>query len=164
MPASKTFYERCLHAKQYILIPPIFRDIYIGVFRSLNGRPDFYACNNDTWMEEYISKELWFVDPIVKEILLTNEPEKETLLSWSMSINENEFLEYRAAFIGQTKGFSKLLKHTTPEGSESIVIGIGLYPKNISATEPLSVNAIFTTAETKIREFIEQSPMRATGV
>jgi hypothetical protein len=159
MSSSKTFYDRCLHAKQYILAPPIFQDIYIGVFRSLNGRPDFYACNNEKWMNEYILKELWFVDPIVKNILLTSEPEKETLLSWSMSVTDNEFLEYRTAFIGQTKGFSKLLKHTYLDQSEAIVIGIGLYPKNISATKPLSVNAIFKTAEAKILEFIKISSM-----
>lgn len=157
MSASIKFYDRCLQAKQYVLAPLIFEDIYIGVFRSINGRPDFYACNNDKWMEEYISKELWFVDPIVKNILLTEEPEKETLLSWSMVISDNDFIEYRTAFIGQTKGFSKVLKHTTPQASETIVIGIGLYPKNISANKPLSVNAIFKTAETKIKEFIEIS-------
>lgn len=155
MSASRIFYDRCLHAQHYILRPLIFNDIYIGVFRSINGCPDFYACNNDKWMEEYINKELWYVDPIVKDILLTMAPEKETLLSWSMSVSDSDFLEYRTAFVGQTKGFSKVLKHTDAGGSEAIVIGIGLYPENISASKPLSVNAIFKAAETKIKEFVE---------
>lgn len=154
MSTSKTFYDRCLLAKDFILTDPKFEHIYIGVFRSVNGVPDFYACNNITWMEEYITKELWFVDPIVKDGLLTVEPEKETLLSWTMSMTDSSFLEYRTAFIGHVKGFSKVLKHTFPNESETIVIGIGLYPQHISADKPLNVNAIFKTAEEKIIEFI----------
>lgn len=157
MPSSKSFYDRCLIAKDFILSDPIFKHIYIGVFRSVNGIPNFYACNNITWMEEYISKELWFVDPIVKDGLLTIEPEKETLLSWTMSLTDSRFLEYRTAFIGHVKGFSKVLKHTFPNESEIIVIGIGLYPQHISADKPLNVNAIFKTAEERIIEFINIS-------
>ena len=153
---SKTFYDHCQNAKEYILSSPLFEHIYIGVFRSVNGLPNFYACNNTLWMDEYISKELWFVDPIVKDGLLISEPEKETVLSWTMSMSDTTFIEYRTAFIGQVKGFSKVLKHTTPTESETIVIGIGLYPEHISATEPLNVNAIFTVAEKNIHEFINQ--------
>ncbi len=154
MQSSKPFYDRCLLAKDFILTDPIFEHIYIGVFRSVNGVPNFYACNNITWMEEYITKELWFVDPIVKDGLLTIEPEKETLLSWTMSMTDSSFLEYRTAFIGHVKGFSKVLKHTFPNESETIVIGIGLYPHHISSDRPLNVNAIFRTAEERIIEFI----------
>lgn len=154
MSSSQTFYDRCLLAKDFILTDPMFEHIYIGVFRSVNGIPDFYACNNITWMEEYITKELWFVDPIVKEGLLTLEPEKETLLSWTMSMTDSSFLEYRTAFIGHVKGFSKVLKHTFPNESETVVIGIGLYPHHISADKPLNVNAIFKTAEERLIEFI----------
>lgn len=152
--ASNVFYNRCLKAKEYILKSQLFENIYIGVFRSINGLPNFYACNNTPWMDEYLSKELWFVDPIVKDGLLIAEPEKETLLSWTMSMTDTTFLEYRTAFIGQVKGFSKVLKHTSPTETETIVIGIGLYPQHISATEPLNVNAIFTTAEKNIYDFI----------
>jgi hypothetical protein len=154
MPSPKTFHARCLLAKDYILTSAHFENIYIGVFRSVNGLPDFYACNNVPWMEEYITKELWFVDPIVKDGLLTIESEKETLLSWTMSMTDSSFLEYRTAFIGHVKGFSKVLKHTFPNESETIVIGIGLYPEYISANKPLNVNAIFKAAEEKIQSFI----------
>lgn len=154
MPLTKKFFDRCNDAQTYILSSTLFNSIYIGVFRSVNGIPDFYACNNIMWMEEYIDKELWFVDPIVKEGLLIPDPEKETFFSWSMSINDTNFLEYRDAFIGHVKGFSKVFKHDLPEGSETIVIGIGLYPQNIAPDKPLNVNAIFREAESKIKEFI----------
>lgn len=152
--SSHKFYSRCLSAKEHILKDLLFENIYIGVFRSINGLPDFYACNNTDWMEEYIAKELWFVDPIVKDGLLLLEPEKETLLSWTMSMTDTTFLEYRTAFIGNVKGFSKVLKHTSPDESETIVIGIGLYPIHISATEPLNVSSIFKAAEKNIHDFI----------
>ncbi|MDP3641047.1 MAG: hypothetical protein Q8R43_01255, partial [Alphaproteobacteria bacterium] len=78
-----------------------------------------------------------------------------TLLSWTMSLTDSSFLEYRTAFIGPVKGFSKVLKHTLPNESEIIVIGIGLYPQHISADRPLNVNAIFKTAEERIIQFIK---------
>lgn len=154
MAPTQRFYDRCLQAKDYILSNPLFDTIYIGIFRSINGVPDFYACNNSQWMDEYISKELWFVDPIVKEGLLVPELDKETLLSWTTLINDGNFLEYRDAFIGQVKGFSKVFKHDFPKGAETIIIGIGLYPQNISPDKPLNVNAIFKEAERNIKEFI----------
>jgi|GEM_PF-2494924 hypothetical protein len=154
MVLTQRFYDRCFHAKDYILSSHLFDKIYIGIFRSINGAPDFYACNNSDWMDEYISKELWFVDPIVKEGLLVPEPDKETLFSWTTLIKDGNFLEYRDAFIGHVKGFSKVFKHDLPEGAETIIIGIGLYPQNISPDKPLNVNAIFTEAERNIKEFI----------
>lgn len=154
MLLTQKFYDRCTQAKDYILKSSIFDTIYIGVFRSLNGVPDFYACSNPTWMEEYLKKELWFVDPIVKESLLVPEHSKETLLSWTMSMSDSDFLEYRNAFIGHVKGFSKVLKHELSAEEEVIVIGIGLYPEHLSPDKPLNLNAIFREAENKIHEFV----------
>jgi hypothetical protein len=156
MPPNPKFLERCFEAKDSILSSSLFDTIYIGVFRSINGIPDFYACNNSNWMEEYLSRELWFVDPIVKEGLLVPEHDRETLLSWTTLINDGDFIKYRDAFIGHVKGFSKVFKHDLPEGAETIVIGIGLYPENIFPDKPLNVNAIFREAETKLKEFIIQ--------
>lgn len=154
MTHIQKFYDRCVQARDYILSSPLFNNIYIGVFRSFNGHPDFYACNNLKWMEEYLSKELWFVDPIVKNEFLIPQPDKETLLSWGSLVKESTFLEYRDAFIGNVKGFSKIFKHNLPEGAETIIIGIGLYPQHISPDKPLNVNAIFKEAENRIKEFI----------
>jgi hypothetical protein len=155
MMKNSKFFDHCVIARDYILNDPIFNDIYIGVFRSFNGVPDFYVCNHIEWMAEYISKELWYIDPIVKDGLLTPEVDKETLLSWGMSLTDTGFQEYRTAYIGEVKGFSKVFKHSLPEGTETIVIGIGLYPKNISIDKPLKVNAMFRTAEEKIKEFLD---------
>ncbi|MCP5322440.1 MAG: hypothetical protein H6492_00300 [Candidatus Paracaedibacteraceae bacterium] len=153
MQNPQKFNDYCQGAKKYILNSPLFNDIYIGVFRSLDGVPEFYACNNPVWMKEYIEKELWFVDPIVKEGLLLNDPDKETLLSWGSKMSENDFFKYRDAYIGPVKGFSKIFKHYLPTGSETVVIGIGLYPEHISPDKPLNVNAIFREAEEKIKKF-----------
>ncbi len=156
MPIDDTFDQRCDRAKKVVLDSPLFENIYIGVFRSVDNIPNFYACNNSEWMSEYLEKELWFIDPIVKQGVNLPEDKEETLFNWQATINDSQFLEYRDAFIGQVKGFSKVLKHDLPEGEETQIIGIGLHLEHIDPDKPLNVSAIFKEAEVRMNAFIQE--------
>lgn len=156
MDKTQLFHNKSQRAKTYVLDSLLFREIYIGVFRSINGIPDFYASNHDQWMEEYISKQLWFVDPIVKDSLTILDEDKETFMSWGMEITDETFVEYRSAYIGYVKGFSKVFHHHSPTNNETYVVGIGLYPEHIDQEKPLNLNAIFTAAKQRLEKFSEQ--------
>lgn len=154
MEKNQIFREKCYRAKGYILDSILFDTIYIGVFRCVNGSPDFYACNHEPWMQEYIEKQLWFVDPIVKDSIILNSESQETFMSWGMEITDENFVEYRSSYIGQVKGFSKVFKHHTNESDEIYVVGVGLYPEHINEKKPLNLNAIFTEAKNRIESFV----------
>lgn len=154
MPVNAKFYKRCHRARELILDSDRLKDIYVGIFRSVEERPNFYASTHHLWMEEYISKDLWFVDPIVKNGVILPK-DNDRFFSWFSELSDSEFLTYRDSFVKTVKGFSKVFKYDLPEGVETRIIGIGLYSHHLSSDASLNISEIFEEIESKMQRFVE---------
>lgn len=154
MRVSSTFYQRCLRAKESTLNnSDKLHGIYVGVFRSLEEQPHFYASTHADWMKEYIAKDLWFVDPIVKNSLILPK-DQDQFFSWNSELSSQEFLSYRDSFVGTVKGFSKVFTYNLPDCVETRVIGIGLYPRHLDPKASLNITEIFDELESKMQQFV----------